>query len=146
MCSSDLMEDAPDLTPAEVLELQRGGALLVDVREADEWTVGHIVGAFPMALSELPERWRELPDADRTVFVCRTGGRSRQAADAFAAANAARDICLKLGAAACLVKGVKRPDDKEGQAVDVFFDGKESHEFTAEFRNTTHTHGSGCTL
>ena len=52
------MEDAPDLTPAEVLELQRGGALLVDVREADEWAVGHIVGAFPMALSELPERWQ----------------------------------------------------------------------------------------
>ncbi len=88
-------EDVPDLTPAEVLELQRAGALLVDVREADEWQAGHVPGALLLPLSELPERWRELPDADRTVFVCRTGGRSRQAADAFAAAG--RAGCANLG-------------------------------------------------
>lgn len=87
-------EDAPDLLPAEVLELQRAGALLVDVREADEWAAGHVVGAVHLPLSELPQRWRELPDADRTVFVCRTGGRSRQAADAFAAAG--RPGCANL--------------------------------------------------
>jgi rhodanese-related sulfurtransferase len=82
-------DDAPDLTPIEVQALQRAGALLVDVREADEWSVGHIPGALHLPLSELAQRWRELPDADRTVFVCRTGGRSRQAADAFAAAGRA---------------------------------------------------------
>lgn len=87
-------DDAPDLAPAEVLDLQRAGALLVDVREADEWAVGHVIGALHLPLSELPERWRELPDADRTVFVCRTGGRSRQAADAFTAAG--RTGCANL--------------------------------------------------
>ena len=56
----------PAIGTAEATNLiNREDALLVDVREADEWTVGHIVGAFPMALSELPERWRELPEIGR---------------------------------------------------------------------------------
>ena len=99
-------EDAPDLAPAEVLELQRGGALLVDVREADEWAVGHIIGALHMPLSELPERWRDLPDADRTVFVCRTGGRSRQATDAFVAAGRAGCANLMGGSQAWVAAGL----------------------------------------
>ncbi len=84
--------DAPDLTPAEVQALQR--PLFVDVREQDEWDAGHIVGSYHLPLSELAERWRELPDADETVFVCRVGGRSRSAADAFAAAG--RTGCANL--------------------------------------------------
>lgn len=87
-------DDAPDLTPAEVQALQADGALLVDVRERDEWDAGRIRGAHHLPLSEVQARWRELPDADRTVFVCRSGARSRQAADAFAAAG--RPGCANL--------------------------------------------------
>lgn len=87
-------DEAPDLTPLEVQERQRQGALLVDVRELDEWTAGRIPGAVHLPLSELGQRWRELPDADATVFVCRSGARSRQAADAFAAAG--RPGCANL--------------------------------------------------
>lgn len=82
-------DDAPDIAPAEALDLQRAGALLVDVREADEWAAGHIPGSLHLPLSEIAQRWRDVPDADRTVFVCRSGGRSRQAADAFTAAGRA---------------------------------------------------------
>ena len=83
----DEPDEAPDLLPDEVLALQRAGALLVDVREADEWDAGRIPGSFHLPLSELSDRWQELPDADDTVFVCRSGGRSRAAADAFTAAG-----------------------------------------------------------
>lgn len=87
-------DDAPDLLPAEVRALQLDRALLVDVRELDEWEAGHIDGSFHLPLSELGDRWQELPDADRTVFICRVGGRSRAATDAFAAAG--RPGCANL--------------------------------------------------
>ncbi|MEV0738461.1 rhodanese-like domain-containing protein [Streptomyces sp. NPDC050549] len=57
------------------------GALVVDVREADEYTAGHVPGARPMALRTVPGRCGELP-TDRPVFViCASGNRSRTAAD-----------------------------------------------------------------
>jgi rhodanese-related sulfurtransferase len=87
-------EDAPDLTPVEVQQWQRERALLVDVRELDEWDAGRITGAVHLPLSELADRWHELPDADQTVFICRSGGRSRAAADAFTAAG--RSGCANL--------------------------------------------------
>ena len=59
----DEPDEAPDLLPDEVLALQRAGALLVDVREADEWDAGRIPGSFHLPLSELSDRWQELPDA-----------------------------------------------------------------------------------
>ena len=88
------IDDAPDLMPVEVEELQRQRALLVDVREQEEWDAGRISGSIHLPLSELPNRWQELPDADRTVFICRSGGRSRAAADAFSAAG--RTGCANL--------------------------------------------------
>ncbi|MGI9187235.1 MAG: rhodanese-like domain-containing protein [Gaiellales bacterium] len=87
-------ENAPDLTPAEAQEWQRARALMVDVRELDEWEAGRIPGSVHLPLSELAERWQELPDADQTVFICRVGGRSRTAADAFSAAG--RKGCANL--------------------------------------------------
>ena len=51
-------------------------ALLIDVREDDEWPAGHAPNAqhLPMAGS-----WRgsdELPDDDPLYVICRSGGRS----------------------------------------------------------------------
>ena len=55
-------------------------ALLLDVREADEYAQGHIPGSRNLPLSELEERWEELEEG-KTLFVyCLSGGRSRQAA------------------------------------------------------------------
>ncbi|MEV4859100.1 rhodanese-like domain-containing protein [Streptomyces ossamyceticus] len=57
------------------------GALVVDVREADEYAAGHVPGARLMALRTVPTRCGELP-TDRPVFViCTSGNRSRTAAD-----------------------------------------------------------------
>ncbi|MDH6455774.1 MULTISPECIES: rhodanese-like domain-containing protein [unclassified Streptomyces] len=57
------------------------GALVIDVREADEYAAGHVPGARLMALRTVPARCHELP-VDRTVFViCASGNRSRTAVD-----------------------------------------------------------------
>jgi rhodanese-related sulfurtransferase len=55
-------------------------AVLVDVREADEWAAGHAPNAIHIPLAELPARLDELPETDDTVaVVCRMGGRSARA-------------------------------------------------------------------
>jgi rhodanese-related sulfurtransferase len=58
------------------------GIFLLDVREDDEWVVGHAPGAVHVRLGELGARIDELPQ-DREVYViCRTGARSAYAAQA----------------------------------------------------------------
>ena len=52
------------------------GALLLDVREYDEWMVGHAPAATHIAMSELPGRVDELPRDRRIICVCRSGNRS----------------------------------------------------------------------
>ncbi len=55
-------------------------AFILDVREDFEWEAGHAAGATHVVLGTLPERVAELdPDVD-TYVICRTGGRSAQAA------------------------------------------------------------------
>ena len=54
------------------------GAYVLDVRESHEYEAGHVPGAVPMPMNEVPERLMELP-RDRTIFViCESGGRSAQ--------------------------------------------------------------------
>ncbi|MFJ9542488.1 rhodanese-like domain-containing protein [Streptomyces sp. NPDC101225] len=57
------------------------GALVIDVRQPDEYTAVHVPGARLMPLRTVPARCGELP-TDRPVFViCASGNRSRTAAD-----------------------------------------------------------------
>ncbi|ACU34048.1 rhodanese-like domain-containing protein [Actinosynnema pretiosum subsp. pretiosum] len=58
--------------PAELPE----GAVLLDVREVDEWAAGHAPGAVHIPMSELAGRLGEVPEADVVYVVCRMGGRS----------------------------------------------------------------------
>jgi rhodanese-related sulfurtransferase len=53
---------------------------LLDVREDDEWTAGHIDGAQHIPLGELSARLGELPKERTIVAVCRSGSRSDAAA------------------------------------------------------------------
>lgn len=56
-------------------------AILVDVREADEFASGHIPGAVNHPLSQIASIGDRIPDRDRPVFVyCLSGGRSGKAA------------------------------------------------------------------
>lgn len=56
-------------------------AVILDVREQDEWDLGHAPGALHTPLGDLPARLAELPatDAGTLVVVCRSGGRSSRA-------------------------------------------------------------------
>lgn len=67
------------------------GALLVDVRESDEWEAGHAPQAVHVPLGELDKA--KLADLDEQrgdgelLFICRSGNRSGQAAAAAQAAG-----------------------------------------------------------
>jgi rhodanese-related sulfurtransferase len=50
--------------------------LLVDVREPDEWSAGHIDGALHIPMGELAARLGEVPKEQDVVVVCRSGRRS----------------------------------------------------------------------
>ena len=85
------MSGVPDMTVIELKErLDRGEKIeVVDVRETYEWQICNLApyGAKLIPLSQLPERVGELePDAE-IVLVCRTGNRSRRAAEALARAG-----------------------------------------------------------
>ena len=67
--------EVPSVLAAEVPD----GAVILDVREPDEWEAGHIAGALHIPLADLPARFGELPDDADVVVVCRSGGRSARA-------------------------------------------------------------------
>jgi len=80
--------------------LDAGTALVVDVREPDEFTAGHIEGAVNMPLSRFDAT--SLPSADDKVLVlnCAGGRRSATALGQCAAARVAVDthLCGGIGA------------------------------------------------
>lgn len=57
------------------------GAVVVDVREHDEYAAGHVPGARLMALRTVPTRCGELPTGRPVFVICASGNRSRTAAD-----------------------------------------------------------------
>ena len=67
-------QQVPTVSVAEV----PADAVVLDVREDDEWAAGHIAGSVHVPLSELPARAADIPDADPLVVVCKVGGRSAQ--------------------------------------------------------------------
>lgn len=83
-----------EIQPAELLELQRFGCAVIDVREPDEFADGHIPGAvnIPRGMLEFEvdahpavnyETAEALSHRERPVILyCLSGGRSALAADA----------------------------------------------------------------
>ncbi|OYN88585.1 rhodanese-like domain-containing protein [Parenemella sanctibonifatiensis] len=56
-------------------------AVVLDVREDDEWAAGHAPTAVHIPLSQLPDRIAEIPQVDGELpVICRSGGRSARAA------------------------------------------------------------------
>jgi rhodanese-related sulfurtransferase len=74
--------EVPEVTPQRATELVAAGAVLLDVREPDEWTSGHAPGSLHMPMRDLPGRVSELDAARPMVAICRSGGRSRAVAEA----------------------------------------------------------------
>jgi rhodanese-related sulfurtransferase len=55
-------------------------AVVLDVREPDEWVAGHIEGATHIPMGEVPARLDDLPEGDPLYVTCRGGGRSARVA------------------------------------------------------------------
>jgi rhodanese-related sulfurtransferase len=88
----------PILSPIEAKRLLDQGALLVDVREADEHARENIPGARLAPLSRLDQADLALPERQRVIFHCRSGARTQ--------GNAAH-LAAKVGSAseAFIVEG-----------------------------------------
>ena len=72
----------PEVDPAEVRDQLGNGAVVIDVREAEEWSTGHIPGAKHVPKSFLESRIEgSAPDRDQHVILyCQSGNRSAWAA------------------------------------------------------------------
>lgn len=77
------MEEAKQIFEGEI----DGSYIILDVRRADEFAEGHIPGAINVANESIgAEAPEELPDLDQLIYVyCRSGNRSKQAAEKLAA-------------------------------------------------------------
>ena len=65
--------------PAATVDQLPAGAGIVDVREPEEWVVGHVADAVHVPLAQLPARLAELPTSDPVYVICRSGARSGRA-------------------------------------------------------------------
>lgn len=96
-----------EVTPRQLETMLRDGrALVVDVREPDEFAAGHIPGAVNMPLSGF--RASQLPDpGDKTLVLnCAAGRRSAMALDKCSAAQAEIDTHLGGGFGAWRAAGL----------------------------------------
>ena len=75
---------ADEVTIEQFTQEQAAGAVVVDVRDPDEYAGGHVTGAQSLPLGEIPARLDELPRDQTLYLVCQAGGRSAKAADLLA--------------------------------------------------------------
>ena len=54
--------------------------MVIDVREPGEYVEGHVPGAPLIPLGEVMERVDEFPATSEVLIICKSGGRSGQAA------------------------------------------------------------------
>jgi rhodanese-related sulfurtransferase len=57
-------------------ERAEAGALVLDVRQDDEWAAGHVADSVHITMDELAARLAELSQDRPIVVVCRSGARS----------------------------------------------------------------------
>ena len=80
------MSNLQTISPARAAELVRKGAILIDIREADEHARERIPGARHHALSRLDKDAPVRPGDEVLVFHCRSGARTKSNAGKLAAA------------------------------------------------------------
>lgn len=76
-----------EIPVAQAASMRDKGSFLLDVRQPEEWSEGHIPGSTLIPLGELESRVGDVPRNREIVVVCRSGNRSKRG----------RDILLKAG-------------------------------------------------
>ena len=69
------------VTIGELKGILPGGAILIDVREHDEYVVGHIPKAVSIPLSTIQDNVEKFRDGFAVYLVCRSGSRSLSACE-----------------------------------------------------------------
>ena len=80
-----MTEDVNEIEADDAQEAVAAGAMLLDVREPEEWLEGHAPGAVHVPMSDVQDRLAELPKDRLVVAICRSGSRSRAVAALLAA-------------------------------------------------------------
>lgn len=76
-------EQIPHVDPQDAVNLVEGeGAVLLDVREQEEWDAGHAPAARHVPMSTISGRAADIPTDALIVCVCRSGGRSAAVTEA----------------------------------------------------------------
>jgi rhodanese-related sulfurtransferase len=71
---------SPDINEGVKICVETQGAVLLDVRDRDEYAAGHIPGSVNLPLSEIRSAEDRFPDVDTPLFVyCLSGARSSKA-------------------------------------------------------------------
>jgi len=91
------MSNLQTISPTQAAELVRKGAVLVDVREADEHAREHIPGARHHALSRIDAETPMRTDDEVLIFHCRSGLRTRSNAARLSAAAENCEIYILEG-------------------------------------------------
>ena len=104
-----------DVSAQDARTLAADGALLIDVRERHEWQAGHIPGSVLAPLGRFDPR--QVPTDRQVVMVCRSGNRSRIAAEMLTAAGHANVVNMEGGVIAWYEAGLPlttEEDDRLG--------------------------------
>src|SRR5918996_39247 len=74
--------NVPEIDVAELARALGAGAVVIDVREPDEYEAVHVPGAQLIPLGTVTARIDEVPETDGQLYViCAKGGRSYKAAE-----------------------------------------------------------------
>jgi rhodanese-related sulfurtransferase len=80
---SDTPDPAHEVGLEELAEALEAGKPVYDVREQEEFVRGHVPGVRLLPMSEIEQRWEEIPtDQGPVYFVCAVGARSGKVAEA----------------------------------------------------------------
>ena len=78
----DRFAKLPSVDAATARDLVRDGAVLLDVRESNEWNAGHAPQAAHIPLGRINEASKKLEGGKQVVVACRSGNRSKLATKA----------------------------------------------------------------
>jgi len=81
-CTREELRRVPSISAAHLSQrlAAADAPSLIDVREADEFALGHLPQARNVPLSRIERSAQDLPESGDVIFVCRSGVRSRKAA------------------------------------------------------------------
>jgi rhodanese-related sulfurtransferase len=101
------------LSPNQLAErLKQGAAVLVDIREPDEFARRHVRGAISRPLSGFEAAGLKVKPAAQVVFACRTGMRTASACDRLAAAIDGEAFVLEGGLDGWTAAGLPVEEDR----------------------------------